>query len=344
MGGYYREWLSGEHLLRVQGCQDAGRIYIRADKDQRTVETGRALAESLLPGCEIPVHAQAAGESDALFSGAGTPDPERSREAVRERLGPDPQKLLADHGAALEALQFILHGPPAAGKAADPPGKIGVSPTGKSVELEGPFASGSTLSEDLFLEYANGMQGAALGWGRLTPENLGRVMEVHAVYADLMRRTPYIARARGSNILAHVLRSMEQAVTGKPTAGALDEPGDALLILSGHDTNLSNLSGMLGISWKLPGYQPDETPPAGALIFSVWRDPDAGGHFVKLRYLAQTPDQMRHAVPLSITAPPESQDVAIPGCQEAKPAGGCPWGLALAAMQKAVDPQFTSVP
>ncbi len=30
--------------------------------------------------------------------------------AVRERLGPDPQKLIAAHRAALDTLQFILGG------------------------------------------------------------------------------------------------------------------------------------------------------------------------------------------------------------------------------------------
>jgi 4-phytase/acid phosphatase len=40
-------------------------------------------------------------------------------------------------------------------------------------------------------------------------------------------------------------------------------------MLCGHDTNLSNLSGMLGLSLKLPGYQPDDTPPGGALVFSL---------------------------------------------------------------------------
>jgi hypothetical protein len=44
------------------------------------------------------------------------------------------------------------------------PDDIGVSLKGKSVELTGPFATGSTFSENLLLEYANGIAGAALGW------------------------------------------------------------------------------------------------------------------------------------------------------------------------------------
>jgi 4-phytase / acid phosphatase len=332
MGSYYSAWLAGEHLVRLDGCQDAHRIYIHADKDQRTVETGRAFAESLLPGCAIEVHAQPEGQTDPLFSGAGTPDPERMLAAVRERLGAAPQKLVADHRAALDELQAIL-----GGKAVEP-AAIGVALKGKSVELTGPFATGSTFSENLLLEYTNGMEGSTLGWGRLTRENLERVLEIHAVYADLMRRTPYLARARGSNLLVHVERSLDQAVSGKAVAGAIGQPGDAVLLLSGHDTNLSNLSGMLGLTWKLDGFQTDDTPPGGALIFSLWRDPATRQYSLKLRYVAQTVDQMRHSEPLSIASPPEGQDVALPGCASS----GCPWETARRAIENAIDPRFTA--
>src|SRR5277367_7117915 len=48
MGAYYREWLASEHLLSPKGCESASKITIYADKDQRTIETGHALAEALL--------------------------------------------------------------------------------------------------------------------------------------------------------------------------------------------------------------------------------------------------------------------------------------------------------
>jgi len=330
MGAYYRQWLAAEHLLGA-GCQHAKRIYIHADLEQRTLETGRAFAQSLAPGCAVEVHSHAGGPPDPLFSGSGTPDPERMLAAVRERLGADPQKLAADHRAALEALKAIVRGKPEA------EAPIGAALKGKGVELTGPFAVGSTFSENLLLEYANGMEGKALGWGRLTRENLDKVLEIHGAYADLMRRTPYLARSRGSNMLAHLLHSLEQAATGKAVNGALGQPSDALLVVAGHDTNQSNLSGMLGLTWKLAGYQPDDTPPGGALIFSLWRDPGSGKYTLKLRYVAQSLDQMRRAEPLSMASPPEGQDVTIPGC----PTAGCPWETAKALLEKAIDPQFT---
>jgi 4-phytase/acid phosphatase len=341
MGDWYRQWLSGEHLLQAKGCQDAGRIYIRADRDQRTVETGHALAESLAPGCRVTVEAQLDGSSDPLFTGAGDPDPALSLKAVQERLGTDPRKFLDEHRAALDTLHFLLYGAQPR-KSADAGDNLSVGRKGKSLEMEGPLANGSTFSENLMLEYAEGMRGPALGWGRLTPENLFRVLELHEAYSELMRRTPYLARVRGSNLLAHVLWSMEQAASGKATPGALGPPNGALLVLSGHDTNLSSLSGMLGLSWQLPGYRRNDTPPGGALVFSLWRAP-SGALAVKLRYVAQTLDQMRNSSPLSLTASPAGQDLAVPGCPQDSAREGCAWRVAYEAMRKSVDPNYVSV-
>jgi 4-phytase/acid phosphatase len=343
MGAYYGEWLTAEHLLSPKGCQDTNRVTIVADTSQRTLATGRAFGESLIAGCKVDIQSQPGEQKDPLFSGVGAGDPELSLSALRARLGADPRKLIADRRAAFDALQFILTGGKSTqAKLLEPPFEVGAELSGKAVELTGPFAVGSTLSENLLLEYVNGFQGANLGWGRLTRENLLSVLEVHAVYADLMRRTAYLARARGSNLLAHVLLSMEQAESSKAVSGALGRPDDAVLILSGHDTNLSNLSGMLGLSWRLPGYQADDTPPGGALIFSLWRD-DAGHSSVKAQYVAQSLDQMRNAERLTLKAPPEAQGVSVPGCEPDSAKFGCSWSSFKLAIQKAIDPAFVTV-
>ncbi len=289
MGAYYRAWLTSEHLLEPKGCGTKVTVY--ADKDQRTIETGKALAETLMPGCGTKTGFQPGDDPDPLFSGTFTPDPSLSQKAVHDRLDPD---LLAHHKAAIAALEFIL------GPAPKKPVESAVS------DAKGPFATASTLSEDLLLEYTNGMKNP--GWGRLTKENLFQVLELHAVYADLMRRTPYLAQ-RGRNLYEHIRHSMEQAATGRPVEGAIGNPGDAVLVISGHDTNLSNLSGLLGLTWKLPGYQPDDAPPGGALIFTLWQDAN-GEQTIRLRFVAQSPDQMRTLEPTA----PENQELTIPGC------------------------------
>jgi 4-phytase/acid phosphatase len=226
--------------------------------------------------------------------------------------------LLDKHRSAFDALQQILGDGPK--KLLDPPITIAVKPTEDSAQLSGPFNTASTLSENLLLEYGNGFEGKDLGWGRLNETNLLKVLELHAVYADLMRRTPYLAKAHSGMLMKRIMQALEDAASGKSQ--------DALLVISGHDTNLSNLSGMLGLSWQLPGYQPDDTPPGGALIFSLWRD-EKGAFRVRTQYLAQTMSQMHKAVPLTLSSPPAIANVVIPGCETAS----CNW----TAFQKAAE-------
>jgi 4-phytase/acid phosphatase len=339
LGAYYHAWLSKSGLFGAESCRDASRIYIRADPGQRTRETGRAFAESLLPGCDIPVETEAAGK-DPLFGGVGKADPELAGKAVRDRLGP-PAVALKKYAPAFDMLTLILNGEgtahrPVTGAAPDEGGDAGA-------DVPRPLATASTLSEVFLLEYAEGMPQSALGWGRLTKANLLQILELHTAYADLARRTPYLARARGSNLLAHILASLEQAVSGKPVAGALGQQGGALAILAGHDTNLSNLSGMLDLSWRVAGQAPDDTPPESALIFSLWRESAGGGFFVKLEFLTPSLDQMRHLEPLTLDSPPARVPVTIRGCASQRDGGGCTWPAFRAAVQKAIDPKFTDM-
>jgi hypothetical protein len=101
-----------------------------------------------------------------------------------------------------------------------------------------------------------------------------------------------------------LIKTIEQAIAGKPVPGALGKPGDRALIFVGHDTNIANMAGMLGLSWLIPGYQRDDTPPGGALVFELWRASATGDHTVRTYYMAQTLEQMRKALPVTLNAPP----------------------------------------
>src|SRR5262249_34914722 len=156
--------------------------------------------------------------------------------------------------AAFEVLMHVLNGD-AKSAASIFENPVSLSATETDVRMEGPLDLASTLTEDFLLAYTNGFKGGQLGWGRLNAANLQQMMTLHTTYADLMRRNPYLARARSSNLLSHVLRSMQQAVENKPVKGSLGGPESLLLFVSGHDTNISNLSALLDVSWLLPSYQ-----------------------------------------------------------------------------------------
>ena len=343
-GAYDREQLAAQGLLAASGCDDASHIRIVADSDERTRETGKALAAGLAPGCAIDVSAPAEGTADPLFhsleAGVGHPDKLLATAAVSGRIGGNPEGLKEAYRAQLELLEDVLHScPPGApcageGKAAiqslfDIPATIAPGKGDHLVELHTPISVASTMAENLLLEYTEGMDAANVGWGHVDAEKLRELLELHTASEDIVQRTGYVARVQSSNLLTHILRSMEQEASAHAVTGALSKPGDRVLILVGHDTNLANIGGAMGLSWLIDGRR-DDTPPGAALIFELWKNRDTKEFSVRTFFAAQTLEQMRNATPLSLKNPPERVPVFVPGCGRAD--GSCKWS----AFQQAV--------
>jgi 4-phytase / acid phosphatase len=355
LGSYYRDYFSSNGLLPPTGCEDADRIHIRADVNARTRETGRALASGMMPGCNVDVHV-ASGKDDPLFNpllaGIGEPDRALAVASIVGRIGENPTALTATYRYAFETLREVLFGCapfspcPAekrSGKQAllDQASTVVALTGGHLADVQGPLKIGSNLSEALLLEYANGMEGEELGWGRLTRVKLLEIMRIHEAYADLARRTPYVARIQASNLLSHILRSMAQAVSGTTLSGSIGKSGDHVLVISGHDTNLSNIAGILGISWLLSDYQPEETPPGGALVFELWQQ-KAGEFEVNTYFTAQSLEQMRNVLPLSLDNPPLKSPVFVPGCSRGDRNMTCTWEDFQHTINNALDPSFVT--
>jgi len=356
-GAYDREQLAAQGLFSSRGCADGQHIRIIADSDQRTRETGKALAAGLSPGCALAVQALPEGTEDPLFhslaAGVGQPDKLLATAAVSGRIGGNPQGLSEAYRPQLEMLEdVLLHCDPSAAcpnagtqspqSIFDMPASIAPGKSDHLVELGTSLAAASTMAENLLLEYTEGMDASNVGWGRLDIHKLRAILQLHTAHEDITERAGYIARAQCSNLLFHILQSMKQqaseAADAQPVAGALTRPEDRLLILVGHDTNLANISGALGLSWLIDGRR-DDTPPGGALVFELWRKRDTSEYFVRTFYTAQTLNQMRNATPLSIQSPPERVPVFVPGCSQAD--SSCGWSAFQQAIQTGIDPAFT---
>ncbi len=343
-GAYDRAQFARAGLFNPTGCADAEHVYFWADTDERTIETGRALAEGMLPGCGVEVHSAPAGTRDPLFNpvaaGIGHADADLAAAAVSGRIGGHPEALLTAYRPALETMQQVL----TAGKTVkqsllELPVSLGPGAAGLA-EMRGPLTTAASLAEDFLLEYTNGMEGHDLGWGRLTESNLRQMMTLHVGYTDLVRRTPQIGRTSASNLLSHVVKAMKQAATGKAVPGAMGKPGDRMLVIVGHDGNLSNIQGTLNLTWLLPGYQPNDTPPGGALVFELWRQATGGKYSVRTYYTAQTLEQMRQALPLTLDSPPAKATVFVPACSTAKAGSPCDWRAFQRTIERSIDPAF----
>jgi 4-phytase/acid phosphatase len=355
LGAYDRQYLIKAGLLGPDGCADADRFYFWSDTTKRDVETGRALAAGMLPGCAVAVNTVPKG-ADPLFSpqraGIGKADPGVAAAAISGRIGGRPQALADTYRAELEAMQRVLLGCKP-GEACPPhdktvtrflleqPSAVRRQSDGLA-DLSGPLNAAGSIAESFLLEYTDGMKDQDVGWGRVNKSNLRDMLVLQEVYNDFSLRTPYLARARGSNLMSHMLRSMQQAVRGEAEPGALGKLGDKALFVLGHDSDISGFGGMLGISWLLDDYQPNCRPPGGALVFEIWKDASSGKRTVRSYFRSQTLDQMRQLTPLSLEAPPSRAAIFIPGCSTAGEGWACDWDAFQRVVDAAIDPAFVS--
>jgi 4-phytase/acid phosphatase len=327
MGAWMASDYRREGLAPSQACPAPGEVYVWADgQDQRTRMSGQAWLDGAFPGCGLVAAHGPEGQQDDLFD-AGHPgacpiDADAAKAVVLARVeGGDLDHPRADYAAARAALAHVLA--PGAAPCSTTDGACFLSGAntldakGDGLKLSGPLGTGATLTESLLLEYAQGMPAAEVGWGRAGSEAaIASVIPLHEIDSDLMRRTPYIA---GRNA-ARLARAIAGAVAGEAALPGQTKPA-RLALIAGHDTNIANLSGVLGVDWTLPG-QPDKTPPDGALAFEVWKD-SSGGRFVKVAMVYQTLAQLRQATPLDAAHPAGRVDLPLPGCDD-RPERSCP--------------------
>jgi 4-phytase / acid phosphatase len=356
-GAWDRLKFSSAGLLAPSGCADAAHVTIIADTDERTRETGKALAQGMLPGCTVPVHSLHEFENDPLFrsleAGVGHANYALATAAIAGRIGGDPNHLTAAFHSQLDALDHVLAGcghTQASDRkrtsifdvsAALVPGN-----GDRPASLRGPLPTAAPMVEDFLLEYTDGKNDAEVGWGCVDGRSLRDLMQIDTASWEYGTRTRAIARMKASNLLFHIEKSIAQSVAGKPVDGALGSPGDRLLILVGHDTNIATVAGALGIDWIVDG-RVDDTPPGGALLFELWRSRSDGKPLVRLEYIAQTLEQMRQAQTLSPANPPDQEPIFLPGCSGQGPSSqgpsmdmSCSLDDFRGALNTAIDPAY----
>ncbi|MEA9580649.1 histidine-type phosphatase [Xanthomonas nasturtii] len=356
-GSYYRAHYAPLGLFDGHGCDS---VYYWANRTQRTIASAQALARTLTPGCTNTVRHVADGASDPLFDGAPAvrqlAAADLMRAAIAGRVGGDVAGWNAAQHDAIDTLQQLLlqcaqrpcPAQAGAGKRRldAVPARMGDAHDGIA-GVEGPAPAASGISESLLMGWADGQDFAALGWQGLDEASLLRAFAPHQAEFALRLRAPTVARMASSPLAARLLATLQQGSDSNRgahanTAHATPIGGDArLVVLSGHDGTLTLLAGMFDLHWQLPGYQPDQTVPGGALVFERWRRAD-GQRVIRVRYTAQTLAQLRERRALTAQAPPPSSPVFIPGCSNATPEYDCLLSTLATLIDAAIDPQYLS--
>jgi len=348
MGDYYRQRFLRSGLLSGDPASDGPLVFLRADNDQRTIETARILGKSLVPVGEPDVHALAPGTSDPLFqpfrAHLGHPDTALAVASVLGRMGGDPRNIEKAYATQLGELKDILFGSGVAAPESsgfDSPSTVTPGQQDYLVKLSGPLRSAEVCTDSFILEYADGMPAPDVGWGKVDAKVMTDMLALHELLFDLTERTYYPAQVGASNLASHVVDSLEQGALGQPVPGALGPAGARIIVIAGHDSNIAAMGGLFGMNWWLPGTQANPMLPGGALVFELWR---RGGpqedFFVRTSYVAQTLDQQRDAAILSLGNPPALAPIFIPGCGGIGPNFDAPLKSFVRQARRVIDPAF----
>jgi 4-phytase/acid phosphatase len=111
-----------------------------------------------------------------------------------------------------------------------------------------------TAAMTLVMEYADGRPMNEVGWGRITRDEITALTGLYVMKVETLQR-PYYVAARGASPL---MRRMLSALTGAE--------GPAFSLFVGHDTNISDLTGLLDVGVQIDSYAANFPPPGGARL------------------------------------------------------------------------------
>lgn len=249
-------------------------VFVRVDVDQRTQATARALLDGLhLPSTPFVVFK---GRSDPLFhpvkAGACAFDARAVQEDILRQAGGNLEHLAHELEEPLRRISDLVSPvspalcqkwklPPDCALA-DIPGLIEAKGNEHAVTLQGGLAIASSLAEIFLLEYAQ-WPDKLPAWGQANSAVLRHILPIHNRVFDLVNRAPAVAGPRGSALL----HEMAAALNGAHVDSRVNQA--RLTVFVGHDTNISNIGGLLGINWQLPEQGNSAIPPAGILAFEL---------------------------------------------------------------------------
>ncbi|MEO7654081.1 MAG: histidine-type phosphatase [Sphingomicrobium sp.] len=309
-----RAHFAASGLLPATACPADGDVTVLASKVLRAIDTAKAWTASFAPGCGLVVEHPARRAPDALFHPLeGEPAWFDGRRAYRGALAQAPNGGLARQMRELTPQMRLLER--ALGCAApacdlEHQATTLVERPHSKPSLKGPLPIASTASETILLEYLENMPMGEVGWGRASRAEIERLLVFNAVAFDYVERPYPIARAAAGPLARNILQALRKTA------------GPRITLLAGHDTNIADLGGLLGLHWQAASYPADTVPPGSALGFELLSDAK-GRHYVRAFFRSQTMDQLRNLEPLNAANPLYRGYIDIPGCGRAADASSC---------------------
>lgn len=371
LGAYYSQYLSYEGLLTGNDRTDALHSYFRSNSIERSWMTANALGTGLIPSFPPPVHSFSVNPQvpdpvfDPIAAGVAKVDPNLAAAQVQGIFNSG-EALASAYSGEFSLIRSVLFDYPL-GTLPPPPTPQYcpssqtqtpcIDPTAIPIPLTantqnimtgnvinaGGLSDTDGANDPFVMQYADGFPPNDVAWGRLpTLELLSQTTRIIDTKFSIQVRTPYLSQVQSSNAASHILRTMQQAVTGSKVPGAFGGVGSRIVAAISSDTYVAGLAGLLNMHWQLPGYQPDFCAPGGALVFELRQS--KRGYLVRVFYTAQTFDQLRNLTPLTLNEPPATIQLLVPGGSSSATDLDVDFGVFQKLMSNAIGRQYVENP
>lgn len=325
LGRQDRSYFNKTGVLSPQGCPSSGAVVASASSASRAIDTAKAWVDAAFPRCGIAVAHPHSDREDALFHPLSNPEADFDGhaawlEAMRALPHGGMAGLKARHSAEIRLLATVLGCSLPNCDLAGEPATV-LEKSHDRPHLTGVFEIGTTASQNLLLEYLEGMPMSEVGWGRADQRTIERLLAFHPIEFRYSNRLASVARTAGGPLATLMANTLSSTGANRK-----------ITLLAGHDTNIADVASLLALHWKIPGYPRDEVPPASALGFELWADAE-GHRFVRAFFRSPTMRGLRNLDP----APPQRRYLDIPGCGRAGRTRSCTAEHFLELVRRAVD-------
>jgi len=360
LGAYYSQYLSYEGLLTGNDRTDVLHMYFRSNSIERSWMTAVAFGTGLIPSIPPPVHSFAIGHTDPVFdpiaASVATVDPDVAAAQVQQLFNSG-QALESAYSGEYSLIRSVLFDyslgeQPPPSTPSDCNSSPCTDPTAQAITLTAnpgpPYYTGDIINtgglestinaaDPFVMQYADGL---VVGWGLLTLPQVSQQSRLINFKFNIEMRSPYLNQVQSSNAASHILRTMQQAVTGVNLRGAFGDAGSRTVVVISSDAYVAGLAGLLNLHWQLPEYQPDFCAPGGALVFELRESKASKQYLVRVFYTAQSFDQLRSLTPLSLSVPPETTQLLVPGGSQSATDFDVNFAVFQNLMKKAIGQQY----
>lgn len=360
MGSYFRAYLLSQGLISGNDSADSQHAYFRANSIQRSNISAQSRAAGLFPNATTLVYSYPLGKPDPVFDpiAAGTVvvDPLRAvQETNGKYKGAALQSALSAEYSLIRSVLFnypygTTPPPPVPANLVDPT-SLPIPLTANTSNVQtvnvinaGGLANTLYAADPFVMQYTDGMPMQNVAWGQMSLAQISQQTRIITLDFAIEMGTPYLNQLQSSNAAAHILRSMEQAVTGRRIPGAFTDRDKDLLVVSSSDAYIMGVANLLDMHWVLPGYQPDYIPPGGSLVFELRQVISNGEYIVRAYFTSQTFDQLRNLTPLTADVPPATMQLLIPGGSQSPANLDVSFATFRKLVNKAINPYYVQDP